>query len=228
MRIIATIEARMTSTRLPGKVLKDLKTNISLLEFLILNVKRSKLLTDIIVATTVNSTDDPIVSVADKCNVSHFRGSEHNVLKRVSDAHRIADSDISVLLTGDNPLVTGEMVDYSLKQFLKSSADFGTNSGPNRKIPDGLDIVITKSSLLRESLELANTDEDFEHVCNIINKDKSIHKIEILPECDSEVAPNISVTVDTLEDYEYVKSLALRLSNIYTISDIVKNTNGDE
>ena len=86
--VIATIEARMTSSRLPGKVLMEANKGISMLEFMINRVKKSKLIDKIVVATTINETCQPIVNLCNKLKIDYYRGSEDDVLLRVLNAHK--------------------------------------------------------------------------------------------------------------------------------------------
>ena len=86
--IVATIEARMTSSRLPGKVLMEAIRGKSMLEFMINRVRRSKLADKIVVATTINETDQPIIDLCDRLSVDYYRGSEDDVLLRVLNAHK--------------------------------------------------------------------------------------------------------------------------------------------
>ena len=101
MKIIASIECRMTSTRLPGKVLMPALNDMSILEVMIKRVQKSKLIDEIILATTTNKDDDDIIKLAKKLKVNYFRGSEDDVLGRVVEAHKSINSDIIIELTGD-------------------------------------------------------------------------------------------------------------------------------
>ena len=118
--IVASIEARMTSSRLPGKVLMDSIDGISMLEFMISRVKKSKLINKIIVATTINLSDQPIVDLCKKLKISYFRGSEEDVLSRVLNAHKKFKSDIIVELTGDCPLIDPIIIDKIILTYLNN------------------------------------------------------------------------------------------------------------
>ena len=102
MKIIATIEARMTSSRLPGKVLKPILGR-PVLELLIERLRRARSLNDIAVATTTNPADDAIEALARRLGVGCYRGSEDDVLDRVLKAAKSANADVIVEITGDCP-----------------------------------------------------------------------------------------------------------------------------
>ena len=117
-KIIASIEARMTSSRLPGKVLMPAFGEISMLEFMIKRVQQSKLIDDIVIATTVNKADNPIVELCQNLNINFFRGSEEDVLLRVLNSHIKLKTDIIVELTGDCPLIDPVIIYQVMKVFL--------------------------------------------------------------------------------------------------------------
>lgn len=102
MKINISIEARMTSSRLPGKVLKKID-GVPALEVMYNRIKELPLINDIIVATTVNKEDDPIILWCESKGVSYFRGSENNVYERVLQTHQKYNSDVIIELTGDCP-----------------------------------------------------------------------------------------------------------------------------
>ncbi len=221
MKIVATIEARMTSKRLPGKVMLPILEDIPVIEYLLGNIDKSKHLSEIVIATTVNAADDVLVDAADKHKAMHFRGYEDNVLKRVSDAHSISGSDVAVLLTADNPFVTSMLIDETIDFYLKSGSDFVSNSGPNRLYPDGVDVIVTNPKWLKWSLERADDQSHLEHVCSMIYGNDSISKSFLDPIRDCDCAPDISVTVDTIVDYERAMLLARNLPENYAIQDLI-------
>ena len=154
--IVAIIEARVNSKRLPGKVLKKIAGK-TLLEILVDRIKKSKLLNNIVIATTTNNRDTKIVNLANKKKINFFRGSENNVLDRVSKASIKFKADIIVQLTGDNPLIDYEVVDKMLLKLLSNKLDFITNNcfGNNKKrtYPIGTDIRI----FYRKHIEAINS-----------------------------------------------------------------------
>src|SRR5947209_8696419 len=110
MKCVAIVQARMTSTRLPGKVMADVGGR-PLLEVLIRRLKRCKEICDIVVATTTRPTDAAVVATAERQGVRWFRGSELDVLGRFVAAGREADAEVIVRATGDCPLFDPEVAD---------------------------------------------------------------------------------------------------------------------
>ena len=112
-RIVATIEARMNSSRLPGKVLLP-ALNRSMICHLIDRLKRVPSLTQIVLATTKNKSDDVLEEVAKQENIQFYRGSEENVLLRVIEAADSANADIVVQITGDCPIIDPDLVEQTI------------------------------------------------------------------------------------------------------------------
>jgi spore coat polysaccharide biosynthesis protein SpsF len=167
MNIICTIEARMNSTRFPGKILKKI-CGKTILEILVHQVKMSKKLNNIVVATTKNKNDNAIIKVCHKNNINFYRGSENNVLKRLVETGIFYQADIIVQLTSDNPFIDPEMLDYMINFFLLSKKiDYLTNNGlgifERRNIPYGLDIQIYYFKHLKSIFSLAKKKDLREH-----------------------------------------------------------------
>ena len=120
MNINISIEARMTSSRLPGKVLK-LINNKPNLEIMVERIKKAKLISNIIVATTTNKEDDVLVNWCEENNIDYFRGSENNVYDRVVKTHEKFNTDIIVELTGDCPLLDPILIDEAITVFLNNN-----------------------------------------------------------------------------------------------------------
>lgn len=150
MKIVATIEARMNSTRLPGKVLKDIGAGSSLL-VQINRLRKSKLLNEIVIATTINASDDAIVNFAISSGVKYFRGSEEDILGRILGAAISVEADLLVQITGDCPLIDPEIVDQVIQCYLnsKNAVDFVSNE-MERTYPIGLDCRVFSVNLLSE------------------------------------------------------------------------------
>ena len=207
MKITATIQARMGSSRLPGKVLKKIN-NISILEWQIVRLKRSMLIDNIIVATSKQNSDKQIVDLCKSLNINCFKGSEDDVLQRVNDAFFSVDSDIHLELYGDSPFIDPMILDQYLGYFIKNinTIDYLTNS-LKTTFPPGSEFSIYKS----ECLEFANkntkkNDPLREHVgVNITNKNK--FKIQNIEAQGIFYEPEVYFEVDTIEDFEMLSQL---------------------
>jgi spore coat polysaccharide biosynthesis protein SpsF len=150
-RVVASIEARMGSTRLPGKVLKPI-VRVPALRWMIERLKRATCLHGIVIATTESPLDDDIETFAREHGVAVFRGSESDVLDRVVRAHRQQGSDIVIELCGDCPLIDPEIVDLAVDTFLANVHDVVTNAR-KPSYPQGLDVQVYR----RDSLEAVAT-----------------------------------------------------------------------
>ncbi|WP_321777727.1 glycosyltransferase family protein [Sulfurimonas sp.] len=221
MKIIASIECRMTSSRLPGKVLMNALDNMSMLEVMVKRVKHSKLIDGIILATTINKDDDVIVELAKKLNVDYFRGSEDDVLSRVVQSHESVKSDVIVELTGDCPLIDPALIDQCVKVYLDNNYDYVSNNY-KRTFPDGSDVQVFSLDVLQEANLNTKNPLDREHVSKYIyeNARYSIYTIEAI---DSYYWPTLAVTLDEKEDYELLKDIFNYFDNIdFTTLDYIE------
>lgn len=209
-RIIASIEARMTSSRLPGKVLMEAIDDISMLEFMIQRVKQSTLIHDIVIATTINKEDDPIVELCNKLNIKYYRGSENDVLLRVLEAHNENDSDIVVELTGDCPLIDYKIIDQVIQVYLDNNYDYVSNSHI-RSFPMGLDVEVFSTDILRKIEKVALTQDDREHVSLYIYNSNKFSTKEVIA-LENLFWPELRITLDDWGDYYFIKYI---IENFY-------------
>ena len=163
--ISAIIQARMGSTRLPRKVLMQIEDE-SLLSYQINRILKSKLIDNIILATTTEKIDDEIVSHCKELGVDYFRGSENDVLGRYYETAKYFKSDVIVRMTADCPLLDPNIIDKTVQLFLDEKVNYAANTVPpeNSKFPDGSDVEVFDF----KSLEIANLEckdkHDREHV----------------------------------------------------------------
>ena len=127
MKIIAIIQARLGSTRLPGKVLLDLEGK-TVLEHVIRRVKSSKLVTDVIVATTINKADLKIVKLCANLGINVYCGSEDDVLDRYYQTARLFKADHIVRITSDCPLIDPLLIDEVITLHMQENADYTSNT----------------------------------------------------------------------------------------------------
>jgi spore coat polysaccharide biosynthesis protein SpsF len=206
MRTAAIIQARMTSTRLPGKVLMDINGK-SCLQRVIDRLRASKRLDDVIVATTTNAADDAIVALCDKLNCHCYRGSEDDVLTRMLEAAKAFDVDVVVEVTSDCPLLYAGHVDALINVFLTGNYDFVSNV-EERTYPRGFDIrVCSTKTLERVNVEVDNP-VDRQHCLtwmylNPKGKEGYSGFNQIAPR--NEHRPDLEFTLDTAEDLELLR-----------------------
>jgi spore coat polysaccharide biosynthesis protein SpsF len=223
-KIVASIEARMTSSRLPGKVLMKAVDNISMLQFMIERIKQSKYINEIIVATTINGTDNSIIELCKKINIKYYRGSEEDVLLRVLEAHQSVNSDIVVELTGDCPLIDPDIIDLAISTYLNNNADYVSNAHI-RSFPDGLDVQVFSFNLLAEIAKKAVTKNDRENVSSFIYESGKYKLKEII--ADKAIFwPDLRITLDDNGDYDLIANIIQKFypNNKFNFSayDIVK------
>jgi len=166
MKIVAIVQARMGSTRLPGKVLKKI-VGIPALEILLARLSRSELISEICVATSHNTENDQLCNAIEEIGYRVIRGSETDVLQRFWDAAAATSADIIVRITGDCPMIDPSLVDEAVQIFLNSDADYVSNVDPPT-FPDGLDIEVFSMQALSIARLSATSDYDREHVTPFI------------------------------------------------------------
>jgi len=213
-KVVAVVEARMTSSRLPGKVLLPAGGK-PLLQILCERLKQVERLDEIIIATTVNSTDDPIVELAGKIGVSVFRGSEEDVLKRVADCLRNHRADICVEVTGDCPLVDPTIVDECLDAFTAGQdTAYVSNSDPQRSVPAGLDVQVFQAAALLQLDREAIDPADREHVSYGFYRPEAGARWhpKFVTHKSTVGTAGLWISLDYREDYELIKAAHEALS----------------
>jgi spore coat polysaccharide biosynthesis protein SpsF len=161
---IAIVQARMTSTRLPGKVLLEVLGK-PMLAHQLDRVGRVPSIDGIVIATTVNRTDDPVAAFAEAGGFGLYRGSEHDVLSRFKGAIDATDADTVVRLTADCPLADPDVIDQVIQRYRDADppCDYVTNAIP-RSYPAGLDVEVFSRAALETAANEATEDYDREHV----------------------------------------------------------------
>lgn len=164
-RIICVSQARMTSTRLPGKVMQEV-LGAPLLYYHLSRLKRSRLIDRLVVATTVNASDDVIADYCDRMGIAVFRGDEHDVLSRYEGAVEAfgEGADIVVRVTSDCPLIDPEIVDATIEAYLAGQPEVDYVAVDNSRFPRGLDAEVFRREALSEAARQASDPAEREHV----------------------------------------------------------------
>ncbi len=165
-RVVAVIQARMTSTRLPGKVLVDIGGSPAL-EHMLARVRKATSIDHVVVATTANATDDPVVALCERLGVETFRGDEHDVLGRFVGVVDRTGARVVVRLTADCPMIDPALIDQTFALFDTDSYDYTSNANV-RSFPDGLDCEVFSADALRRADEEARHPFLREHVTPFI------------------------------------------------------------
>ena len=201
------IQARMGSTRLPGKVLMTIG-DTPLLKVMINRVKQTKQITKIVVATSTSPLDDEIVEFCNSNGIDSFRGSENDVLSRYYECSMSHNFDIIVRLTADCPLIDPLIVDQVISLFKQSGADYASNTIPldSSTYPDGSDVeVFSHSALVRAHNEVSDI-KYREHVTFHFWKggNTGFKTIQLK---SVENWSNYRITIDYPEDYQVIKHI---------------------
>jgi glutamate-1-semialdehyde 2,1-aminomutase len=168
MKVIALVQARMGSTRLPNKVMKSIG-GVPMIELLLSRLTRSKEIDQIILATSVDERNLPLVAHVQKLGYICEQGSENDVLDRYVKAAKKHQADIVVRITGDCPLVDSGLVDECISRFKVADVDYFSNVNPPT-FPDGLDIEIFTFKALEKANQETNDPFDREHVTPYLRK----------------------------------------------------------
>ena len=220
-QIVAIVQARMTSTRLPGKVLMDMggKTVVGQV---FNQLSFSKLLNEAVLATSTDKSDDPLENWARDNNIGHFRGDLYNVLKRFFDTAKKVNAHIIVRITADCPLIDPEVVDNVISFFLEGGYDYYSNTNPPT-FPDGLDTEVFSFTTLEKAYKEAELKSEIEHVTPYIINHPEIFK---MGNYKSEINyEHLRWTLDNREDYDLLTRIfnALRKENSFISHKEVMN-----
>jgi spore coat polysaccharide biosynthesis protein SpsF len=211
VKVVAIIQARMGSTRLPGKVLKDLAGQ-TVLARVVTRTRRAKLLHEIVVATTLKPADDAIIEECVRLQVPCFRGDEAEVLDRYYRAAQEFSADAIVCITSDCPLIDPELVDEHVQRLLDrwTAVDFVTDMS-KQTFPLGLAVEAMPADVLTRMKRLSQTDELKEHVTTLAYFEPQWFRIDNVLYLQD--LSSLRWTVDTLEDMELVRLIFREFGN---------------
>ena len=201
MHIIAILQARMSSTRLPGKVLLPLGDK-TLIEQIVARIRAVDKISELIVATTVNPMDDFVEELCVANKIAYFRGSEENVLERFYFCAEKYKADVIVRLTADDPLKDPDVIRKAIELFETGQYDYVSNT-IHPTFPEGIDVEVFSFQALKKAYEESNLPSEKEHVTPYIYKNKEKFKLyNFEHECD---ISELRWTVDSQEDYQFMK-----------------------
>ena len=207
MRVVAIVQARMGSTRLPNKVLKEIG-GVPIIELLLARLSRAKEVDQIVVATSIDEKNEPLAAHVEKLGYLCFRGSESDVLQRYVDAAHTTKADIVVRVTGDCPLIDPEVVNEVIARFKSLEVDYASNVSPPT-YPDGLDTeVFALAALERAALESKDPFEH-EHVTPYLRR-PGLFKTAVIKHAED--LSGLRWTVDEPADFEVVSNVFARFA----------------
>ena len=206
MRVVGVIQARVGSTRLPGKVLLDLAGD-AVLARCVNRTRRAQTLDEVVMATTAKPADDAIVDLCAERGWPCFRGSEEDLLDRYYQAAVAYQADVVVRITSDCPLIEPEIVDRVVREFLERQpdVDYACNVLPQRTFPRGLDTEVMRFDVLERAWREDLNPAWREHVTPYIQRNPGLFYIHgVTSEADYS---HMRWTVDTPEDLAFVRRI---------------------
>ncbi len=222
MNIAATIQARLGSTRLPGKILKKINGK-PLLEYQIERIKKSKLVNRIIIVTTKKKQDFKLVNLSKKLKVNYYRGSTNDVLGRVAGAIKKFNVDIHIELISDSPFTDPKILDAIIEFYLKNKYQYVSN-GMKLSFPSGMEVSVCSGDFFLEiEKKVKKNDLNREHVEYHFTKNSKISKCNIIAPKKYRY-PNIFLEVDTPKDFELVSAIFqyfIKKNKFFYLKDIL-------
>ena len=219
------IQARMSSTRLPGKVMIKIDMENTILDCVINQLQDSKEIKNIVIATTDQKEDDVIVEFLQKRKMKYFRGSEKDVLDRYYQCAKKFNFSKIIRITSDNPLIDYEIADMVVKHFKSNNYDYITTDLPldtfHRTYPLGYAVEVFTFSALENAWKNAKLLSEREHVTPYFYKNKEIFRQTSIK--NSEDLSRFRCTVDTKYDLELIQKIYLNIKKRpILLSDVIK------
>jgi spore coat polysaccharide biosynthesis protein SpsF len=225
-RTVALVQARMSSSRLPGKVLKEIHGK-PMIARVVERTRQANLVDLVAVATTIDPADDAIEAWCGQSEIPSYRGSMFDVLDRFYQAAKLFSAEVIVRVTADCPVIDPQVIDETIKAFHANKADFAANRLPppwGRTYPIGLDTEVCSFSALERAWKEASEAHEREHVMPYlydVDGRFKVFQINTSPDYGA-----LRWTVDTPEDLEFMQSLFTLLSDeeSFTWQDVLEVT----
>lgn len=202
-RVVAVIQARCNSERLPGKVLEPLAGRPAV-EHVVRAARAVASIDDVVLATTTGDADDRLAALGDELGVRTFRGSESDVLGRFVAALHDDAAEVVVRLTADNPLLDPQVTDRVVCRLLRGDCDYASNNG-ERSWPRGLDCEVISRAALERSARDGQRPEDREHVTFHARTHPQDFRLVNVRAPEQETWPELRLSLDTAEDLELLR-----------------------
>jgi len=202
VKVVALVQARMGSTRLPNKVMKPIN-GVPMIELLLSRLSKSRRIDEIVLATSVDKRNEPLVEHVRSLGYACEQGSENDVLDRYVQVATKHDADVVVRITGDCPLVDPELVDACIGAFFDSNAEYCSNTNPPT-YPDGLDIEVTTLDALQKANRESARQFDHEHVTPYVRESGAFRLSSF---SNQEDLSGSRWTVDEPEDFAVIEKV---------------------
>lgn len=219
MKVVAIVQARMGSSRLPGKVLREVGGHV-LIDLLLKRLSTARRVDEIVLATSDQPQDDRLAAHVGGLGYRVVRGSETDVLARFAKAAATAGADVVLRITGDCPLVMPELVDRAVERFLAAGVDYLSNVEPPTW-PDGLDIEVFAAAALQTAAARATEPFDREHVTPYLRREPQFRRENVTAEQD---LSHLRLTVDEPADLVVIGNVltALAPETDFGLSDLLE------
>jgi spore coat polysaccharide biosynthesis protein SpsF len=209
-RTVAIVQARMNSQRFPGKMMQDLEGS-PIIEWVLHRTAKAQLLDDVVLATTAQPADEPLVAAAKRLHIEVFRGDESDVLGRYARAAEMSGAETVVRICADRPLVDPGVIDLAVRTFdeLKPDLAFNHISDNGERWPRGFGAEVLSTSLVNWMDKNANAPDDREHVTIYAWKHRAEYRI-VPAKCPPEIdpgSPDVKLDLDTPEDLQRLRRL---------------------
>jgi len=221
-KVIAIIQARMGSTRFPGKVLSEVAGR-PMLWHVVNRVRKAETVDEVVVATSNRSSDDAVAEFCIQNDIKFFRGSETDVLDRFYQTARHFNADVVVRITADCPLIDPQVVDRVVSTYLEGGYDYVTNT-LRYTYPDGMDVEVFSFAALEKAWREARLPAEREHVTPYLRASGRFRVFNVENEVDLSKR-NLRWTVDEPADLEFVRAIYARLGGDkqpFGLSDILE------
>lgn len=215
IEVLAIIQARVASLRLPKKVLLKLD-GMPLIQHTILKAKKTRNIDKVILATSDKKRNKPLKNLCEEIQTDCFCGSEEDVLGRFVQAAEKYNPKVVVRICGDEPFLDIKIIEEAIEQHKNKKADYSTTVG---SVPKGLDVEIINYDILKKIEVLASPKIYREHVTNFITDNPDKFKILNLDFGERLARPDITLTVDTRSDYEFIKKIYSKLKEKNQLND---------
>jgi len=206
MKVAGIIEARMGSSRLPGKVMLPFGEEPAL-GLLLKRVSSAEKLDEVIVATTEQKGDLPIIRFCEKIGVKSFRGSENDVMKRVLDTARHCEADLICELMGDSPFLDPTEINRAITEYQGRDCDYLSNFWPENTYPLGFAVQVYRTEVLSMAEKMTQDPVDRSHVTTFIYQNPDIFVLEGIKAPSECHAPDLRMALDQSEDYEAMQEV---------------------
>ncbi|WMN06394.1 hypothetical protein QYS48_32435 [Marivirga arenosa] len=217
MKVGIIVVCRYNSSRLPGKILKSIEGK-PLLAYILERLEQSKYSENIVVATSDQATDEPIVEYCKNHQIPYFRGDLINVSQRFANCMKHFNFDYGVRINGDNIFTDHKLVDQAIKIALSEQYDFVSNV-KGRTFPTGMSVEVVSSEFYQKQIVNFNEDRYLEHVTLFFYDHEEEGQMYFFTNEEMEEAKGLKMAVDTQNDFNFVRSIISKMDQAHFTYD---------